>query len=50
MGPVDILGNRARLLEHAVVETFFTEVMGLANGQNLLSREHFPVDGTLIQA
>jgi IS5 family transposase len=42
--------NRDRLLEHAVVESFFTEVMALADKRNLLSREHFSVDGTLIQA
>ncbi|MFP3479945.1 IS5/IS1182 family transposase, partial [Burkholderia sp. SIMBA_057] len=39
-----------RLLEHEVVEAFFTEVMSLADKQGLLSREHFSVDGTLIQA
>lgn len=42
--------NRDRLLEHAVVESFFAEVMTLADKRNLLSREHFSVDGTLIQA
>jgi IS5 family transposase len=42
--------NRDRLLEHAVVERFFTEVMQLAEQHNLLSKEHFSVDGTLIQA
>jgi hypothetical protein len=42
--------NRDRLLEHEVVESFFTEVMVLADKQGLLSREHFSVDGTLIQA
>ena len=42
--------NRDRLLEHAVVESFFTEVMALADRHNLLSRDHFSVDGTLIQA
>jgi len=42
--------NRDRLLEHAVVESFFTEVMTLADKRALLSREHFSVDGTLIQA
>jgi transposase len=42
--------NRDRLLEHEVVEAFFTEVMRLADRQGLLSREHFSVDGTLIQA
>ena len=42
--------NRDRLLEHAVVESFFTEVMTLADKQALLSKDHFSVDGTLIQA
>jgi transposase len=42
--------NRDRLLEHAVVESFFTEVMTLADKRALLSKEHFSVDGTLIQA
>lgn len=42
--------NRDRLLEHDVVEAFFTEVMTLAERAGLLSKEHFSVDGTLIQA
>ena len=42
--------NRDRLLEHEVVEAFFTEVMTLADKAGLLSKEHFSVDGTLIQA
>jgi transposase len=42
--------NRDRLLEHAVVEAFFREVMRLADAKGLLSKEHFSVDGTLIQA
>ena len=42
--------NRDRLLEHAVVERFFTEVMQVAERAKLLSKEHFSVDGTLIQA
>lgn len=42
--------NRDRLLEHEVVESFFTEVMALADKAGLLSKEHFTVDGTLIQA
>jgi transposase len=42
--------NRNRLLEHAVVETFFSEIMQLADAKGLLSEEHFSVDGTLIQA
>ena len=42
--------NRDRLLEHAAVDKFFTEVMQLAERQGLLSKEHFTVDGTLVKA
>jgi transposase len=42
--------NRDRLLENAIIESFFTEVMTLADKAGLLSQEHFSVDGTLIQA
>lgn len=42
--------NRDRLLEHEVIESFFTEAMTLADKRGLLSKEHFSVDGTLIQA
>lgn len=42
--------NRDRLLAHEVVEAFFAEVMALADKKRLLSKEHFSVDGTLIQA
>ena len=42
--------NRDRLLENAVVEAFFGEVMRLADARGLVSKEHFSVDGTLIQA
>lgn len=42
--------NRNRLLAHEVVESFFAEVMALADKKGLLSNEHFSVDGTLIQA
>lgn len=42
--------NRDRLLDHTVVESFFTEVMTLADKRDLLSKDHFSVDGTLIQA
>jgi Transposase DDE domain len=33
-----------------VIESFFVEVMALADKRNLPSKEHFSVDGTLIQA
>ncbi len=42
--------NRDRLLEHRVVESFFTEVIALADKRKLLSKDYFSVDGTLIHA
>lgn len=42
--------NRDRLLANEVIEAFLAEVMALADEKGLLSREHFSVDGTLIQA
>jgi transposase len=42
--------NRGRLLEHQVIEAFFTEVMTTTDKRGLLSKEHFSVDGTLTQA
>jgi len=42
--------NRDRLLENSVVEAFFGEVMRIAEARGLVSKEHFSVDGTLIQA
>ncbi len=42
--------NRDRLLEHQVIPELFKEVVELAGKQDLLSDEHFSVDGTLIQA
>ena len=42
--------NRDRLLEGDVARAFFTEVVEMARRKNLLSDEHFTVDGTLIEA
>ena len=42
--------NRDRLLRGDVAEAFFDEVLAEANARNLLSDEHFTVDGTLIEA
>jgi len=42
--------NRDRLLDHEVVPQLFAEVVAAARRRNLLSEEHFSVDGTLIQA
>jgi len=42
--------NRERLLKGEVAEAFFQEVLKLAGEHDLLSDEHFTVDGTLIEA
>lgn len=42
--------NRERLLEHEVAEKFFERVVGHARKKNLLSGDHFTVDGTLIES
>jgi len=42
--------NRGRLLEHDVITELFEEVVNLARKKQLLSDDHFSVDGTLIQA
>ncbi len=42
--------NRDRLLEGDVAEAFFDEVLAAAKELDLLSAEHFTVDGTLIEA
>jgi transposase len=42
--------NRDRLLDGDVAQAFFTEVLELARGHQLLSDEHFTVDGTLLEA
>jgi transposase len=42
--------NRERLLKGHVAEAFFQEVLKLAEEHQLLSDEHFTVDGTLIEA
>ncbi len=42
--------NRDRLLEHDIIPELFGEVVLLASNKNLLSEDHFSVDGTLIQA
>lgn len=42
--------NRERLIEHAAVIELFNQVLQMADEKNLLSGEHFSVDGTLIQA
>jgi transposase len=42
--------NRDRLLEGAIAEKFFALVLEQARAAELLSDEHFSVDGTLIEA
>jgi len=42
--------NRDRLIEHDVVRALFAQVMQQAKDAQLLSSEHFSVDGTLIRA
>jgi len=42
--------NRERLLDGDIAEAFFQAVLQQARNQNLLSDEHFTVDGTLLEA
>ena len=42
--------NRERLLQHDVARRFFDATLGAAKQQRLLSRDHFTVDGTLLEA
>jgi transposase len=42
--------NRERLLEADIAEAFFDEVLPAAKQEDLLSDEHFTVDGALIEA
>jgi transposase len=42
--------NKERLLEHEVAGEFFRRIVALARRQNLISDEHFTVDGTLIES
>lgn len=48
--PTTFTKNRTRLLAHNVGQHLFDEVVGRAHERNLLSDEHFTVDGTLIEA
>jgi transposase len=49
-GPTVFTKNRDRLLAGEVAQAFFEQVLARARGQQLLSSEHFTVDGTLIEA
>ncbi len=48
--PTVFTKNRDRLLGGNIAEAFFNAVLGLANQHQLLSHEHFTVDGTLLEA
>jgi len=42
--------NRERLIEHEIAKGFFAGVVNQAKAKQLLSDEHFTVDGTLIES
>ena len=42
--------NKDRLLQHAVAREFFSAIVEEARRRQLLSEEHFTVDGTLLEA
>jgi len=48
--PTVFTKNRDRLLNGNIAEAFFNQVLAMANDHQLLSQEHFTVDGTLIEA
>src|SRR5450432_2967329 len=48
--PTTFTKNRQRLLEHDVARRFFEAVVAQADKAGLMSREHFTVDGTPIEA
>lgn len=48
--PTTFTKNRARLMDHDIARAFFEAVVAGARRGNLLSEEHFSVDGTLIEA
>ena len=48
--PTTFTQNRDRLLSSEVAERFFLEIRAQAEAKKLLSREHFSVDGSLIEA
>lgn len=45
----DVTKNRERLLDGDIAEAFFQSALHRAHEQNLLSDEHFTVDGTLLE-
>jgi hypothetical protein len=48
--PTVFTKNRDRLLAGAIAEAFFRQVRTLAEQHQLLSQDHFTVDGTLLEA
>src|SRR6266576_5586431 len=48
--PTTFTKNRERLLRGEIAEQFFEGVLDQARGHELLSDEHFTVDGTLLEA
>ena len=48
--PTVFTKNRERLLEADIANEFFVKVVAVARQRNLLSDEHFTVDGTLLEA
>ena len=48
--PTTFTKNRERLLRGDIAEAFFAGVLEQARGYELLSDEHFTVDGTLLEA
>jgi transposase len=42
--------NRERLVIGEIADRFFEQIINLAERKNLISKEHFSVDGTLVQA
>jgi transposase len=42
--------NRDRLMEGRIAEALFERVLALADKRHLVSKEHFTVDGTLVEA
>ena len=48
--PTTFTKNRDRLLSAEVAEAFFSAIRAQAEAHKLLSREHFSLDGTLIEA
>src|SRR5512140_1910375 len=48
--PTVFTKNRERLLEGEVADAFFDHVLAEAKAKELLSDEHFTVDGTLLEA